>query len=202
MAPENRTVYRRDGVVEIVERQYFKAHLGRWCVYSVVPLGERGHVNVSPGQGEVSVIVTHRDARNPPPEPDGGGAPTPEPDGAPEALGGPFSRVCAWCKARLGPAPEGCGGDTHGICPACAEEQRRRLRPAGDQADELRALVAEQVEAGNTRARACAEAFRPMADAARRLRRGTCRVCSDPLQPGDVTRCADCAARGAEDGTE
>lgn len=30
-------------------------------------------------------------------------------------------RICSYCKADLGPAPAGCSGDTHGICPTCLD---------------------------------------------------------------------------------
>lgn len=32
-----------------------------------------------------------------------------------------YRKVCSWCNKDLGPAP-GCPGDSHGICPECADK--------------------------------------------------------------------------------
>lgn len=55
-------------------------------------------------------------------------------------------RVCAWClrdgrPSDMGPAPDGCAADTHGICEPCRDRQAHLLAPTGDQADALRAAV-------------------------------------------------------------
>ncbi len=36
------------------------------------------------------------------------------------ALLGVPRKVCAWCKADMGPAPDTCTNDSHGMCASCA----------------------------------------------------------------------------------